>query len=195
MAHVRQEDALGAVGRLGRVARLAQLLLIVLSLGHVCVRACHTVGLAVGIPQSPAAGQNPAPASILVLKAELHGVVGTLIVQILVQRRHHAVVIVRVQQLFEGGEVVRQLIILVADHALPAWGKEDRTTADVPVPDAVIGPAYGQGEAFLAFGQLTHRLFRRVRQAQAAGMQHAFEFLNALLQLRHGVSCGMLEGV
>ena len=56
----------------------------------------------------------------------------------------------RIAPLEEG---VFDLVILVADHALPARGEVDAVGAQVPVPDAGIGAENGQVESLPAFLQ------------------------------------------
>src|SRR5262249_44470662 len=67
--------------------------------------------------------------------------------------RQGPLAIVRVQAGLPGREGVGDLVVGVAEHALPAGGEIDRVGAYVPVPDAGVGAAYGQVEPLLAAAQ------------------------------------------
>ena len=64
-----------------------------------------------------------------------------------------------IDQCFPGGEVVRQFVIFVAEHAFPAGGVVDLIVRQVPVIHTIVRPAHGQLEALFTLAQVGLHLF------------------------------------
>ncbi len=112
----------------------------------------HAVGLAAGMAQRGAAGLHPAVAPVAVAQAILGVEMGRQPVDVIVETDQDRVAIVGMQQIAPVLDA-RHARIDLAEHALPARRELDRTTLDVPLPDAVVCPLDRQGIALLAFAQ------------------------------------------
>ena len=122
-------------------------------------------GLGVVADRDPAR-EVPAVGAVAVLHAVLElEVLGGLVVHVRVQRlrERRAVVGVDAPEPLAAGRA--DLVLAVAEHALPARGVEDRVVGDVPVPEAVVGAGHRERVALLGLGELLQRALVRERVA------------------------------
>jgi hypothetical protein len=147
---IHEERPVGQVGE-GVVHGVVQQLL----LGHLAgvdvgQGARHPAGLAVGAAHRDAAAQHPAIAAVPMphpmLVLEVEATAGQMVADLLLQPRQ--LVRVHAAEPLLGED--RQLVLVVADHLLPACRVVDPVLLQVPVPQPVVGAADRQRVALLA---------------------------------------------
>src|SRR5262249_45614144 len=141
--------------RLGLGARLPlsneqaiPLFLGLLSLGDIDVRASHPISLAPGIAQGDAARQNPAVRTIFVAEAILVFVLRRGPRSVRRIRGHHALALVGMEALLPFFDAVGNLMVLVAENALPTRRVINVARPQVPIPQTILRAADGQLEPF-----------------------------------------------
>src|SRR5262245_15228099 len=122
--------------RLMALLAVPQRLLHLLPLGDVRVRPGHAVD-ARGVAKRHPAVEDPAVRPVLVPEAVFRLIFCRPAVDAGAQRRQRAVVVFRVQPLLPLLELVRDFVVLVADHALPAGRVVTLPGRAVPVPKPV----------------------------------------------------------
>lgn len=120
---------------------------------HVGMRADHAQRATVGGARYHAAAvQDPAPLAIVLTQPEL-GYIGIgAPVQMRLHGRADLRMVVRMDQPGQGGEIVRQRLFGVTQHAGPAFGAVHHVGGDVPVPEPVVGAVQADFPAAGAIG-------------------------------------------
>lgn len=126
---------------------LAQRFLGLLALGDVHVGAGHAVGLAAGVAEGHAAGQYPAIRPILVPQPILVFVMWRRAFDVGHVGGHDALALFGMQPLLPFLDAVRNLVVLVAEDALPAWRVKNFAGIQVPIPESILRAGDGQLEA------------------------------------------------
>src|SRR5262245_33729039 len=129
---------------------MVPLFLGLLSLGDVDVGACHSISLARGIAQGYAARENPEVGAVSVAEAILVFVIRRGALGVSRIRGEHALALVGMKALLPFFDAVGNLVVLVAEHALPARRVIDVARPQVPVPQTVLRAPDGQLEPFAA---------------------------------------------
>ena len=118
------------------------------------MRSDHPQGSAVRpAGDHDAAVQNPFVAAVLATDPVFVGVEGSLAREVPVQGLADGGEVVRMNAAFPFPQPVGDLVVGIAEHALPVVREEDLVRDEIPVPDSVADRLQGQPPAFLRFRQ------------------------------------------
>src|SRR4029077_17453950 len=127
--------------RLGLGARLLlstqqaiALLFGLLAFGNIDVRAGHPVGLAGGVPQGHAAGQDPAIGAVFVAGTVLVFVKRSEAIGVGLVGGQHALALFGMKASLPFFNAIGNFMVLIAEDAFPARRKVNIAGAQVPVP-------------------------------------------------------------
>ena len=173
----------GAVGEAGEAVVegvVEELVFDALAQVDVADRAGHPHGATgVGIVDGHAAGEDPAVAAVGVKDAVLDGELGGFALEVGDHAQAEGFAVFRVQAGVEGVAVVEHGAGRDAEDFGKARGEVGLVAHDVPVPQAVVGGAGGEGVALFAVGELAGGGFE-LEDARLQGAGHAVEVLAQL---------------